>query len=167
MIRRFKDEDIPAFVAMRNCEAVARYQGWSVPFSDGEARAFVGQMATAHPDTVGEWFQFALEERQSGAFAGDIGVHALPDLEAEIGFSLHPDFQKRGLMTEALTAMFCYLFEQRGKRQILGAVDVLNMPSCRLLERSGFVRKDTVEDKANGWIEHIYVLTQDEWQDRS
>ena len=124
-----QSDDLEAFWAMRNTEAVARYQGWSLPFPKDEARAFISEMTLAHPDTPQSWFQFALVTRQTGVFVGDIGVHTLMNDEVEIGFSLHPDHQKKGLMTEALQAMFGYLFDQRGKLRISGTVETRNKPS--------------------------------------
>ena len=170
MVRRFRKTDASPFSTLRNSEVVARYQDWPFPFTEKDSSAFMEQMTSSHPDIAGEWFQFALEECKTGALIGDIGIH--PDAqgrgEVEIGFSLHPDHQGKGFMSEALAAVLDYLFDKRGKRQVLAVVDTRNAPSQRLLERLGFVRekilaKDPDRGDASA-VEHVYVLMSAGWR---
>ncbi|MBT5432068.1 MAG: GNAT family N-acetyltransferase [Rhodospirillaceae bacterium] len=59
-LRRFRTEDLDAFCAYRSDTDVARYQSWDAPFSRADGEAFLAEMEHDHPDTPGEWFQFAL-----------------------------------------------------------------------------------------------------------
>ena len=170
IIRRFHPTDAARFLAMRNTEAVARYQDWPMPFSEKDCTAFIQHATHSHPDTAGQWFQFALADCSTDALIGDIGV--CPDADnsegLEIGFSLHPDHQGKGMMWEALTAIFDYWFNQRGKKRILAVADTDNAPSWHLLERLGFVREKTSPaDPAHGdaaVAEYAYLLTSTRWQ---
>ena len=170
MIRRFQEADAAPFFALRNIEVVARYQGWPFPFPEENCAAFMEEMTTSHPDIAGTWFQFALEACETGNLVGDIGIHTdvQGEGEVEIGFSLHPDYQGKGLMSEALTALFDYLFNKRGKSRIKGIVDTRNPPSSRLLERMGFLREKTMKTAAEGneapLIEHVYILNPLRWR---
>jgi len=60
---------------------------------------------------------------------------------AEIGYALHPLFQGRGLMKEAMTAVIHYGFDSLKLHSIEANVNPGNALSIRLLERSGFKRE--------------------------
>jgi len=165
MIRRIQKADACPFKALRNFEEVARYQDWPFPFTETDSAAFMEQMTSSHPDVAGEWFQFALVEDNTGGLIGDIGFCPATDgsAEVEIGFSLHPEHQGKGLMSEALAAVFDYLFDRRGKERVLAIVDTRNAPSIRLLERLGFMREKRLAVDPEV-AEYVYMLTPVRWQ---
>jgi RimJ/RimL family protein N-acetyltransferase len=66
LVRRFGPQDVAEFVAYRSDAEVARYQSWDAPYPPEQGERFVAQMMTAHPDTPGEWFQFAVALRATG-----------------------------------------------------------------------------------------------------
>lgn len=59
--------------------------------------------------------------------------------EVEIGYGLAPEYQNRGLMTEALHAACRWALEQPGVMAVLAETDKANLPSQRVLEKTGFV----------------------------
>jgi ribosomal-protein-alanine N-acetyltransferase len=52
---------------------------------------------------------------------------------------LHPDFQAKGIMNEALLAVIKFGFEIMKVNTIDAEVDPNNIPSIKLLYRNGFV----------------------------
>jgi RimJ/RimL family protein N-acetyltransferase len=60
VLRRFRADDIETFVRYRADPAIARFQSWE-NFSAADGQKFFASMSTQHPDTPGEWFQFAIE----------------------------------------------------------------------------------------------------------
>lgn len=88
-IRRFRPDDLEAFLAYRNDPEVARYQSWNRMERD-EAERFIAEMATIDPSQVtGRWVQLAIEPRGEG-IAGDCAfvVKSEKPMEAVIGFTL-------------------------------------------------------------------------------
>src|SRR5215472_13518055 len=71
VLRRFGLDDVPGFVAYRSCAEVARFQSWDAPYPRDEGERFIQQLAKEHPDTAGEWFQFAVALRPAGQLIGD------------------------------------------------------------------------------------------------
>jgi len=69
-LRRFRPEDLDTFVAYRSDPEVARYQSWEVPYQLGQARQFLEELQVIHPDTPGEWFQFAVALRGTDRLIG-------------------------------------------------------------------------------------------------
>ncbi|MDJ0823714.1 MAG: GNAT family N-acetyltransferase [Paracoccaceae bacterium] len=60
---------------------------------------------------------------------------------AELGYILHPDYWRRGLMTEALTALIPRCFAKFPEEPALTAeCDPRNTASAKLLEKLGFQR---------------------------
>lgn len=133
VLRRFRPDDRDAFVAMRRHPDVARYQSWDEDYSDEAADSFVAEMTTVEPWRAGHWFQVAIEH--DGDFVGDVAFWPDPDADrCEIGFSLRPEHQGRGLATEAVAALIGAL----GVRTVVAGCDPANHRSAALLERLGF-----------------------------
>jgi len=70
-LRRFGLGDVDEFVAYRSAERVARFQSWDAPYPREAGDRLVRQMMSRHPDTAGEWFQFAVVLRANGQLIGD------------------------------------------------------------------------------------------------
>jgi RimJ/RimL family protein N-acetyltransferase len=139
--RRFGMDDLAAFVAMRNDPEVARYQSWE-SYSAEDGRRFLAELDGLEPGKPG-WFQFALEERRTGAFVGDCGLNILahdPRL-AQIGYSIARSHWNRGLATEAVRALADFAFAAFGLHRITASCDPRNAASCRVLEKAGFVKE--------------------------
>jgi RimJ/RimL family protein N-acetyltransferase len=168
-IRRFRSDDLDSFVAYRADADVARFQSWE-NFTRAEGVAFIEEMARQHPDTPGEWFQFAIELKSTGAMIGDCALHAFADrrTEAEIGFSLASANQGHGYAYEAVAGLLAYAFGTLGKSRIEALTDMRNSRSIAVLERLGFVRdaakREPVEFKGEICSEILYLLSRDSWR---
>jgi aminoglycoside 6'-N-acetyltransferase len=170
MLRRFQPGDVASFVAYRSLEQVARFQSWDAPYPREEGERFIQAIAKDHPDTPGEWFQFAVALRPAGELIGDCA--ALPQADdprqCEIGFTLAPGYQGRGYATEAVRLLLGYLFTTRGKHRITARCDPRNAASAALLERLGMRREGHLREStwAKGeWTDDlVYGLLRDEWQ---
>lgn len=102
-LRRLCPEDAAAIVGYRSLPEVARYQSWETFGPDDAARLIAGQ-AEIIPDTPGTWVQLALVLLESGEVIGDCGIHFRRDepRQVELGITLAPAHQGRGLAAEAL-----------------------------------------------------------------
>ena len=86
-----------------------------------------------------QWNQFAICLSEGRKMVGDVGIH-LQDRKAEIGFTLDPAFQKRGLAITAVTAIIEYIFGNQLVDLIVANTDPSNTASIRLLEKLGFAQ---------------------------
>ena len=168
VLRRFGPEDVAEFVAYRSLAEVARYQGWDAPYAPEEGERFVAQMMAAHPDTPGEWFQFAVALRATRPLIGDCAAMPRADdpSQCEIGFTIAPGYQGRGYATEAARLLVGYLFA-RGKHRITACCDARNAASAAVLERLAMRREGHLRQStwAKGeWTDDlVYGLLCDEW----
>jgi RimJ/RimL family protein N-acetyltransferase len=171
VLRRFRGADIETFVRYRADPAIARFQSWE-NFTLQDGRAFFDWVSGQHPDTPGEWFQFAIELAGTDVMIGDCALHSLADshTEVEIGFTLAPAHHGRGYATEAVGCLLDYAFGGLAKRCAIAITDVRNTASIAVLERLGFVRSPTprapISFKGEMCDEHLYSLERAAWMER-
>lgn len=169
-LRRFQPEDLETFVAYRSSVPVARFQSWDAPYPRAEGELFIREQAVQHPDTAGEWFQFAVVLRSTGELIGDCAAKTDGDdpRQAEIGFTIAPAHQRRGYATESAGTLLRYLFAQRGKHRVTACCDARNSASAAVLERLGMRREGHLREStwAKGeWTDDLlYALLDREWQ---
>jgi RimJ/RimL family protein N-acetyltransferase len=139
-LRPFQADDLEAFVAYRSEPEVARYQSWDGAYSMADAESFLGSQQGLAFGRPGEWLQLAIVDRVTGAVCGDCAVRVADDrpATAEIGVTLAPASQGKGVATEALTAVVAELFERHDMHRVFAEADDRNVPVLRLLERLGF-----------------------------
>jgi RimJ/RimL family protein N-acetyltransferase len=169
VLRRFRPEDLDAFVAYRSDPETAHYQSWEAPYPAGQARRFLQQLEAIHPDTPGEWFQFAVALRQTDRLIGDCGAHVLAEdsRQAEIGFTLAPQHQGYGYATEAVRRLLHYLLIERGKHRVRASCDDRNTRSAAVLERVGMRREghllESTWSKGEWTNDLLYGVLRREW----
>lgn len=139
-------------VAYRSDPAVARYQSWTPDWSMADAEEFLCEDQANVLGTPGTWTQVALVERGSGTLIGDVAlcfVAAQPDT-VELGVTLAPAHQGRGLAAEALRAVIAWLFTVHGTHRVLAQADARNAGVRQLLARVG-MRQEAKLREADFW----------------
>jgi RimJ/RimL family protein N-acetyltransferase len=171
VLRRFRAADIETFVRYRADPAIARFQSWE-NFTEADGQAFFASMSRQHPDTPGEWFQFAIELAAAGKMVGDCALHALADSprEVEIGFTIAPAHHGKGYATEAVACLIDYAFGPLAKSRVIAITDVRNAASITVLERLGFERdlatRERVIFKGEPCDEYLYGFRREDWAAR-
>ena len=168
LLRALGPNDAAAVFQYRSLPEVALYQGWAPACAD-DACAFIDALAGTAPGTPGKWFQLGLELRETGALIGDCGIQvtAADPRQAEIGITLAPAHQHRGLALETLRAVLGELFGPWGMHRVFGSVDPRNTASMTLLRRAGmrqeahFVESYWSKDQWNDDV--IFALLAREW----
>jgi RimJ/RimL family protein N-acetyltransferase len=80
------------------------------------------------------------EEDKEPVLVGSIGFKGCPDEKGrvEIGYSILPAWQNQGIATEAIQIMTDWALSQKGVLQVIAQVEPGNLPSIRVLEKSGY-----------------------------
>lgn len=80
---------------------------------------------------------------------------------AEIGYELHPEWQGKGIMKEALSKIIDYGFQKMKLKEIEAFTNPLNDSSTRLLEKNNFKKKSILSPTNDGLIvkELVYSLS--------
>jgi RimJ/RimL family protein N-acetyltransferase len=168
-LRRLGADDAAAICAYRSLPEVARFQSWESFGSEDAARLIAAQEG-APPNTPGTWLQLALTTLESGEIVGDCGIHFLADddRQVELGVTLAPAHQGRGLAAEAVGRVLRYVFEPLGKHRARAVTDAENLPAARLFRRLGFRQEahfvEHVRFKGAWGSEFLFALLRREWQ---
>lgn len=172
ILRRFVDADLEPFLAYRSDPEIARYQGWSMPYSREMAEQFIQDMKAQQPGIPGEWFQWAIELRASGALIGDCAFYLLSrdTRQAEIGVTLARPFHGQGYAQEAIWRLLAYLFDEMALHRVCANCDPENAPAWKSLERMGFRREahfiENLWFKGRYADEYWYAMLGREWEHR-
>jgi RimJ/RimL family protein N-acetyltransferase len=140
ILRRFRPADLEAFVAYRSEKSVARFQSWDESYSRSDAETFLIEDSKVAPGQLGRWLQLAIEERETGNLCGDCAVRVAAEQPrtAEVGVTLAPQHQNRGIALEALRATLDWLFGEQDMHRVYAQADDRNEAVHRLLEKLGF-----------------------------
>ncbi|WP_379138724.1 GNAT family N-acetyltransferase [Paenibacillus sp. sgz500958] len=167
LIRTLEMKDREAFFNYRSMPEVYKYQSWR-PVNINEVETFISANMAIVPNRGNSWLQLALCLKD-GKLIGDVGIHFMgDDFQAEIGYTLSPEFQGKGYASEAVRAAIDYLFSGLCKHRITASVDPGNLKSIRLLENMGF-RKEAHFIKSyrlnDQWYDDcVYAILEDEWK---
>ena len=121
------------------------------------------------PGVPGQWFQIAIELKETGVLIGDCAfkINEHNDRQAEIGYTLSRVYQGQGFATEALSCFLTYAFLTFDLHRIIAITDCENTASVALLERLGMRREGHFLQ--NAWFkgkwgdEYLYAILKEEW----
>jgi RimJ/RimL family protein N-acetyltransferase len=172
VLRRLRAGDAAAIAAYRSRPEVARFQLWET-FELTDAIQLIADQAAVVPDTPGTWLQLALVLRESDTVIGDCGIHFRADdpRQVELGITLDPAYQRRGLAAEALRGVLAYVFDSLGKHRVTAVTDAENHAAAGLFRRLGFRQEahhvEHVWFKGAWGGEFVFALLKREWQART
>ncbi|WP_394130538.1 GNAT family N-acetyltransferase [Shewanella maritima] len=174
-IRPFTEADLVSFARYRAIPEVARYQSWS-NYSLLDAKRL---LANSHYDQfaqAGKWYQLAIVDKNSQQLLGDVALHFIDDgaelptthQQVEIGFTLAPEYQGKGIASLAVKRVLAYLFNELSKHRVVATTDTRNVASWQLLQRLGFRReahfKHNIFFKGEWGDEYQYALLATEFE---
>lgn len=163
-LRPFEPDDEGAVLAYRNDPAVARFQGWPLPFTRA---LFLKLLGPAADPSEGAWVSRCICD--STGVCGDIALR-LHDQQGEVGISLAVSAQGRGYASEALTAITGHAFGELGLHRLHAGVDPKNHGSTQLFARHRWRHEGTSLQSYNHrgqWAdEATYALLAKEWNAR-
>lgn len=170
ILRKFKESDTETFFKYRTNPQVALYQGegW-INYKYEQAVEFLKEQMNFEPGIADTWFQIAIESKYTGKLIGDCAIHTLPQdtNQVEIGFTLEPANQGKGLGIEAVKGLLGYIFKVLDKHRVIAVTDARNINSNKLLEKAGFRREGhfikNVWYKGEYADEYLFAILKDEW----
>ena len=162
-------------------DALPMFHNWA---SDPEVTKFLtwptyGSVEAAYP-ILERWimeyenpdfYQWMIEWKELGQPIGSISVvnHRDDIGEAEIGYCIGRNWWHQGIMTEALSAVMKYLFEEVGVNRIEAKHDPKNPNSGAVMRKCGMFYEGTsrASDRNNQGICDIatYGILRSDWSD--
>jgi RimJ/RimL family protein N-acetyltransferase len=169
-LRPFTGGDFDDLYAYQSRPDVAQYLRWDARDHVQVREALARQCDETVLRADGDWLTFAVVWREAGTVVGEAGLKLISgeNRQGEIGFVFNPDYQGRGLATEAATALLMLGFGTIGWHRITGSCDARNRRSALLMQRIGmrqeahFVHNQIVKGQ---WTDElIYAVLDHEWR---
>ena len=145
-LRQLTFEDENEIFAIRSNEEIAKYIGRSLYTNQIEARNFINKINSAVDKNESVYWVIAFKDDPK--IIGTICLWNFSDdkFTAEVGFELLPDYQGKGIMSEALESVLNYGFNTIKLKSIEGEVDPYNEKSINLMKRYGFKLIESIHE---------------------
>lgn len=137
-LRQITRTDIPALFQLRSDKKVMQYLDRPPVKTLGEAEDYFKKIQEM--EILKQSITWAITLRDENNLIGTIcHWNILPQhYRSEIGYSLLPAFQGKGIMQESIEMVLGYGFEKMGLHSVEAMVNPLNLASIRLLEKNSF-----------------------------
>jgi RimJ/RimL family protein N-acetyltransferase len=154
-LREFAERDLVEFAHYRAHPGVARYQSWDAYTLEDAKRLYAMQRDITF-GTPGSWHQVAIADKGSDTLVGDCALHFYSEKELEIGFTLAPERQGKGLAREALGLLLGHMPQPR----VMAVIDTENLAAQKLLGALGFreEQKRAVVFKGKPGSERLFAI---------
>ena len=168
-LRPYVDDDLLALHDLFGRPDVCRYLMWE-PMDLAATRELLDRrvkQTTIGAD--GDAILLAVVDRATGRMVGEFMLHvtSIESGQGEIGWSLHPDVQGRGLATEGAREVLRAGFDVLGLHRIVAGADPRNGASLRVMEKLGMRKEAEFIEHAfvkGEWIDEvIYAILAREW----
>jgi ribosomal-protein-alanine N-acetyltransferase len=138
-LRQVNIQDDNEVFALRSDTRVNKFLDRPTPVTIDDARKFIEKINDQIAKN--EVIYWAITLKDDNKLIGTIGYwnFAKEHSRAEIGYELHPDFQGKGIMQEAIVKVIDYGFETMKLKSIDADLDPNNTKSINLLQKNGFV----------------------------
>ncbi|RAS63946.1 RimJ/RimL family protein N-acetyltransferase [Lentzea atacamensis] len=170
LLRPFEERDLDDFHAYRSLPDVHRYLYNEAPDRPEFEELLAKRITEDELTGEGQRLALAVYWPEAGRVVGDVVLKWLSeaDRQGEIGYGFNPDFQGKGLATEAAAVMLKVGFEQLGLHRIIAQCDPRNEPSWRLMERLGMRREAHFREfeifKGDWGDLYVYAMLAEEYR---
>ncbi len=141
VLRQVNKSDVNEIFFLRSDQRVLKFLDRAPAKTTEEAFIFIEKINDLEKNNEGVTWAITLKEDPKL-----IGTICLWNIQkehyrAEIGYVLHPDFQGKGIMQEAMTAIIKFGFQAMSLHSIEANTNPNNTSSIKLLERNKFIRE--------------------------
>jgi ribosomal-protein-alanine N-acetyltransferase len=145
ILRKFKEEDAEdMFNNWASDDEVTRFLAWPT-HSDIEVSKKLLKIWVAEYNSQ-DHYNWAIELKENGSVVGSMGLMNIDNNieNCEIGYCISRALWKKGLMTEAFSAVIGFAFKEVGFERITGRHHVENTGSGRVMEKCGLKYEGTL-----------------------
>lgn len=159
ILREITHDDVEEIFACFSNHDVTRFYGRDPIETIGQARGFVDFFGKSFEEKKG--IRWGIEIIGKKGLIGTIGFNSWSPKHkrAEIGYEIHPDYWKKGYMSEAVAKILSYGSDTLGLTRIGAVVFLENEASNNLLTKIGFKREGILKNYMyqNGEVYDTYV----------
>ena len=159
LLRRYKASDSDMITFLRTDKVVTQYIDRAESDANQSGLEFITKINVGIENK--SLFSWAITEKGKDVMIGSICLWNISEdrKTAEVGYDLHPNYQKKGIMNESLIAVIQFGFEEMMLDHIEAFTHRDNANSKQLLERNGFKLEEQRTDKDNA-NNQIFTLSR-------
>ncbi len=166
LLRPFSEADVDDVLAYAADSEYARFIPVPIPYQRSDAEQFVVQAMHA-PESNLIW---AIEDE--GRANGAIELHVdLENQHGELHYAIARPLWGQGLMTEAVSAVIRYAFEELQLNRVFARADIRNVGSWRVQEKAGMQREGILRSNRVSKGERIddvlCAILREDWSPRT
>lgn len=143
VVREFEMSDLDALFELYAQPKMTEYMEGLYPYEEEKAyqRAYIDCMYRFFG--YGMWLVF---EKTTGKLIGRAGIEHREELEGELelGYAIHPDYQRKGYATEVCEEIIKFAFNELGFDKICCLIEKENVPSRCFAEHTGFLLEEEI-----------------------
>lgn len=164
--RQVERSDYDAWLPLFRQEGVARFLGMEhIATAEAQCDLWFEKCADRYENNLGGLN--ALISKETGKLVGQSGLliqHVDGVDRMEVGYSILPEYWKKGYAIEAAGKVRDYAFENELTDSLISIIHVENFPSMKVAENNGmkFLHETVYKD----FPVKIYGITREEWENR-
>jgi len=141
VLRQLMADDEQDLFMLRSNQEVNRYLDRPIAQSSADALQFIEKINNAVGNNETIYWAIALKDNDKLIGTITLWNISVKNNMAEIGFELHPQFQRKGIMQEAIAKVLSYGFETMQLQTVEAYTHQDNEGSIKSLERNGFKKQ--------------------------
>ena len=141
LLRQITPADVNEIFAMRSNAGVMKYVPRPLCANLNEAMALINMMQ--QKIETNEGINWAITQKGNNMMIGFIGHYKIQweNFRSEIGYMLLPEYQGKGIVSEAVQLVIEYGFKEMKMHSLEAVIDPENIASARVLEKNNFIKE--------------------------
>lgn len=159
LLRSISDQDLEPIHKMRSDAAVNAMVGRETPSSLKQTEEFISKIEQLIKRN--ESMYWVISSKEDDRLLGTVCCWNF-DVQneiVEIGYEMLPEFQRKGIMEEALKMVIIYTFEKLNARVITAFPSAVNINSVSLLKKLNFQLGDKAYNNTHDDVDDILTYT--------
>jgi [ribosomal protein S5]-alanine N-acetyltransferase len=151
-LRRVSEEDVKHIMFLRSDPEVNKFVNRPTPKNTDDVLEFIDKLENQFEAGLGIYWVITLKDKEDMIGSICLWNFSADRKMAELGYDLHPSFQKQGVMAEAIENVVGFGFETLLLEEIEAYTQNNNLPSITLLKKQKFIcveGKDDPDNKLN------------------
>jgi len=161
LLRKMTNDDLEDFFLLRSDQRIMQYIDRPLHKTIEETRQMIQSIDQLYESREG--INWGITLKDNPKLIGTIGYYRMKKeyFRVEIGYLLHPDHWRKGIMSEAIQAVTDYGFAKMKAHTIIADINPDNTASRMILEKNGFVKEAHFKDSyyINGRFEDAAIYT--------
>ena len=163
LLRRLSEADAHDLLMLRSNEQVNQFLGRPACIDLEAAKNFIAKIENGIINKESLYWVITLKGNDKLIGTICLWNFEADKMQAELGFELFPGLQGKGIMREALSEVIAFGFKELKLKTITALTNPGNLPSIKLLEKTGFLADINyslvTKEEAEGLL--IFYIDQD------